>query len=340
MIQSKHNNVELIIIEILLVNSFFVGEGYSRIFDISQTDAWISMILGTLLGIIIIYIFHILGKRINYNLKYLTNKHFLLKILLDIFLLILIIYPIIMIDSLVNSYYLTYTNPYLIIIPIVLLVLYLAIKGFRVISKTMTFIMPIIIITIVMGFIGLSTLVKIDNYLPTLIIPTKKILLGSLYFCIFSTSPLFLIIQEKADFKPKMVGYLLGCALVIILTGLVTGVLGNYFATLYSFPVYMAYKKINIFSFLQNLENILYMPSYIHAITLSSISLAKILELHQNKILPFLLCIVTIIFVNYVSTHYNAYLMLSKIIPYILASFITILIFTILILSNKKTRSI
>ena len=346
---SKSNKAQYIITEIFLTQSFFVGEGYSRIFEITGTDSWIAMVLGILIGILIIYCFHLVSKNTNYNLiRYLTSHKYLglvIAPLLLIYYTILFIYPILMIESLIHSYYLTYTNVFVIIIPFVLITFYTSLKGIKAIMKMTTFIFPILIPIMLFGYIGLGTLINSNNYLPLLTSTNHNIFTSALLFAIFSSSTFFLLSDYKASFNIKLAGYLIGSLLSICITTLITGVLGKFYMQLYSFPVYMAYKKINILSFLQNLENILYIPGYFHTITLCSISLNRIANLQKSstkKTIPIIICVLSIIIIGVdLGIDYSKYIWISKNIPYIMLIFIIILGPGLYIVSQiKKTRSI
>ncbi len=349
MTHSKITKVEFIILEFFLVHSFFIGNGFSRIFEISQNDTWISMILGTLLGIVILYIFHLIGKNVNNDLKTYLNNHKFVKLIFTpfifIYLFILVMIPVFSLEALVNSYYLTNTNAFLIIIPFVLLIFYMMIKGKLTIIKVFEFVIPFIFILNLIGTFGLTKNINFNNILPILNNDYKNILLGSLIFAILSNSFSFLTIDEKIDFKTKLIGYIIACINLIITSIVITTVLGRYFIKMYSFPEYMVIKKINLFSFLQNLENILFMPGYFYLLSISSLSLFKIKELQKdedNLTMPIFVCLaITIIIGSFYSNNYGITILTSKILPYILGINILILGPTLYIFTHKKkTKSI
>ena len=343
---TKPNKLEIIFLELFLTNSLFLGQGYARMFEITGKDSWISIIFGLIIGIFIIYIFHKMSIKTNHNIiKYIYNNTWLKIIyypILFLYYLFLFFYPLLLIEALVNSYYLTNTNAYLIIIPFALLSFYMAHKKENIINKYVSFISPIIIVFFLITIIFMSTTLNINYFLPILTTSKASIVYSSLIFAIYSTSPFFLIIDKQVSFKTKILGYIISSIIVLINTVLVTGSLGNYYLKLYSFPEYMAIKKINLFSFLQNLENILYLPSYFYIVTLSSLALTKIESLYQKKNNNnLIIVIISILLISLLfSKNYELYIYLSKIITYLLGSFILLLGPILYLFINKKTRSI
>lgn len=351
MTHSKITRNEIIILEIFLTHSLFVGNGFARIFEVSGSDTWISMLLGTLLGIAILYIFDLVFKNVGYNLKLYLARHKILKFFLYpimfIYFFILMAFPVLAVESLVNSYYLTNTSPFLIVIPFVILLLYMTVKGKLTIVKVFEFFMPFAIIFTLIGVIGLTKNINLDNFLPILNSSTQNIFLGSLIFAILTGAFNFLLIDENVDFKTKLIGYVLGCLDIILTSLVITGVLGKYFIKMYSFPEYMAIKKINLFSSLQNLENIIYMPGYFYLLSMSSLSLFKLKEMQKKEssiILPLLIsilciCLITILYSN----NYSLMILTSKYLTYVLGILMFILGPILYLLTKKrkrKTRSI
>ena len=346
MTHSKITKSEIIILEIFLTHSLFVGNGFARIFEVSGSDTWISMLLGMLLGIVILYIFDLVFKNVRYNLKLYLTQHKALKFFLYpiifIYFFILMAFPVLAVETLVNSYYLTNTSPFLIVIPFVILLFYMSIKGKITIVRVFEFFMPFAILFTLIGILGLTKNLNFDNFLPILNNSTQNIFMGSLTFAILTGAFNFLLIDENVDFKTKLIGYILGCLDIILTSLVITGVLGKYFIKMYSFPEYMAIKKINLFSSLQNLENIIYMPGYFYLLSLASLALFKIKEMQKKEssfILPLLvsilcICLITILYSN----NYSLIISTSKYLTYVLGILMFILGPVLYLLTKQRKK--
>ena len=52
MTQDKITKFEYFVIEFYIIQGFFVGEAFSKLYHYTNKDTWISIIFGTLLGIV------------------------------------------------------------------------------------------------------------------------------------------------------------------------------------------------------------------------------------------------------------------------------------------------
>ena len=96
-----------------LSRSSMFGIGFYLIFKETSKDSWISLLLGTLLGIIIIYIFSLIKKYINNKTIIDSLKNYPLgKLYIFIFILfnlLLITTTLVILPLFVNSFYLTHS---------------------------------------------------------------------------------------------------------------------------------------------------------------------------------------------------------------------------------------
>ena len=346
---NKITKNEFIVLQAFLTHTFFVTKGYSRIFELTHIDSVYSSLLGIILGILFIYIFHKLSNNIGHNLSSFLKQHKIIKILylpiIYLFYLICLLYPITSLSSLVNSYYLTNTNIYLIIVPFILLSFFLATKGFQNISKISELTYPFIIIITIIGLILLIPELNFKLYTPILTSKPNNIILSSLTFALFSSIPSFFLIDENYPFRNRLEGYLIGTIGITLLIFTITGILGKYFMSIYSFPEYMVLKRINLLSFIENVENIFYIPAYFYVFIMCSLSLFKINKFQKNKkynILSIISIIFTVLITGIIfNKNYNLIFLASKYIIIILGIFFLLLGPILCIISGKKkTRSI
>ena len=95
---NKLTNIQFIILEFFLTRSLFAGIGYSRMYQSSNKDTWLCMILGTLIGVFIIYIFHLNSKKIKNNLNNKKFINWLYKTATFLLYLLFIFTPILIIE--------------------------------------------------------------------------------------------------------------------------------------------------------------------------------------------------------------------------------------------------
>lgn len=255
---TKNQNMAM---SFFLTRALFLGGGMSSIFALSGKDAWISGILGIILGIGIIYLINLFGKDVNGSLKrYLAKNNLInisLKILFFLFYSLIIFIGILSITTLVSSYYLNYTPSLMICIPIVILLIYLTMKGTKVLGRVAQIIFPLcLFITITKIFLLMET-AKISYFLPLYTYPSSKIFIGSLIFAILSSSPFLLLIDEKVPLKQNIINYLIGSITGLFIIINITSVLGDTLLKMFSYPEYAILRKIEFFNFFENVENLI-----------------------------------------------------------------------------------
>ena len=114
------------------------GLGFFLIFQNSGKDAWISVLLGTILGIIILYLYNLIKKNLNNNSLTETLKSTKLGIFYNfifiIFYLYLMCIVLMLLPLFVNSFYLLTTPKLAINLPFIILAIYITFKGKEVIE--------------------------------------------------------------------------------------------------------------------------------------------------------------------------------------------------------------
>ena len=327
------NNKELRSISFFLSRSLFLGSATSTIFTLSNKDAWLSCILGILLGIVIIYLLNYFNKSIKGDLKkYLSKKNIINYLIKIIFLLIsitIILVSLISLTSLISTYFLPFTPPFIISITFIILIIYTIKKGIISFNRILIILFPICFFLIILKIILLTPEININYYLPIITNPISKILASSVIFSIISTIPFFLIIEELNNLKRDITNYLIGSITGSIIIFSLTGVLGNVLLTSLNNAEYAVLRNINFLDFVENIENIFAFTWLVEQYVLISSASFNIVKITNKKITYFILIILVLIYnlLIFNNIEHNIFIY----------SFISLSILTILLLLIKKT---
>ena len=115
-----------------IARSSMFGIGFFLIFQNAGKDTWISILLGTILGLIILYIYNIIKNHLqNDTLQNKLKQTLIGKIYIVIMLLFylyLTFITLMLLPLFVNSFYLTTTPKIIVNIPFLILAIYLSFK--------------------------------------------------------------------------------------------------------------------------------------------------------------------------------------------------------------------
>ena len=263
----KQDNILYNSSQFLISFSLFIGLGITRIINTAKTDTWISIILGTLIGLILNYLI----KRFNNKFKityYLSNSALLLL-------------GITVITKLVSSVYLDKTGNITVIIPLLLLIIYSGLKDRYSLSKVISILNIVYFLMFIFAFASLFPSINFDNFKPVGINSSISILLGSLEYALYSTIPFITLPEFKQKYNYKT--YLLSSLFLFIIFVLIIGNLDINLATTYRYPEYMIFKNIAILNFIENTHNILFFIWLINIYTLTSHTSLNIKEIRFNN---------------------------------------------------------
>lgn len=299
-----------------MTNSFFLASGYSLIFKTSGKDSWISMIIGTLIGLLLIYIFnkYIFNKKRNYILN--SHLNIIYKIPLFVFFIFIFFINILIVRIFATSFFLTKTSGLLITIPFVLLCYLNAKKGLNSIAKISEMLLPISIVLILLSMLAVLKDGSIDSFLPVLTTSRSKIMLSSIYFAIFTAIPQIVLFDVKIDGKLHMKAYILSSAISILIGTIIIFSLGPYLIKIYRFPEYMVLKQIKIFNFIEKIENLIGLIWFFDLFISASLCIYNIDKINKsNNILNIITLISTVIIIEFVSNHYEYATIIYKNLP-------------------------
>lgn len=264
----KINNLQFnSILIVIILQSFFGLTGL----NISSNDYWVSVLLGFLLGILIIalfiYIFSFkkelpIDKKIE--LLFGNKIGFLINIILIICYINISTILFYNLNTFINKEFLDKTPLYIIGFLFSLIIFYINTKGIETISRVSFLLLSLSFILIIISIISLFPSINIENFLPILNTKLNNIYMNSLPITM-NIIPIFMLLmipknniknQNKSN-KFIIISYILTLFIILSIIINIIGILGINLSKLYQYPEYIVLKRINIFNFINRIENIL-----------------------------------------------------------------------------------
>ncbi len=290
----------------LLPITMFFGIGLSNIVSKSEESFWLSILIGILFGTLILLIV---------NKIFMSNKRSILdnanKIEAIFYIFIAIIYIMLgisILNNLIVSIYLTEVNPFIISLPLILLIIYISYKGETIVARISVIILGLCLLLAFGIFLTLFSEIKLSNFMPFLNIPPLKIIGQGLRYGIISTAPLILLgcfgTDEIDNYKRYSIikSYLVSSLFILTIFVITVGIMGVEMTKLYRYPEYIVLKRISLFKFINNIENFMtffWILIYILFILMSGIFLKKSLQKITTKKWIFPLILTTLLFILY-----------------------------------------
>ena len=295
------------------MRALFMGIGIFKILSLSKEYTLISILIGTVLGVIFLYFYknHLNNKFINI----IVNSSLIL-----IGLMILI--------NMISSHYLNDTPKLIIGFPLLLLLLYVSNKKYKVLLRLSNILFVINICIFFISFLSLIPHIDFSSfyYTNTSFI---KVLLGSLYYMLLSITPT-LVVKNNDDLIRT---YLLSTLTLLFWFIITYSVLGSYLVDILRYPEYVILKNVKLGSGIENIENIISFMWMIDVIMLLINSVMNLKDCFKDiknvyLTISILFVIVSLFNINYVILNfiYNNILIIIS------------LLFLMCIISNKKTH--
>lgn len=357
----KISSGEMMAITIGLIATMFFGFINNRIFSISKNASLISVLIGIIIGIIPILMIMFISKKIDTNLfTFLKDKLKIFSYPIIIILTLLAIY-IIFIDSwivinFIISQFLTKDSHYFISILFSLIAALLVTKGLEITSRT-AFIIFIITMVIIIFFLGfLTPYLDIENFKPIIDTKSKNILQSAIICILSTTTPLIYNLNLKYKCKDKknfprkiIIGYLFAMIIMFTFTFFLIGVYGIDFTKILTYPTYALFKKVQIFGFIERIENIsaiIFITAYfigfsflLYIVKDNIKNMFKITKKTTTSIITYLISIIIPIISIYLFKTYEISYLIDYT-PYILSiNYIILIIIFIRCLFIKKSKT-
>ena len=270
--KEKITNIEIACVMFLCLFSCLLGIAPYTLVRISGIDSYISVIIGSVMGICLVLLFIYLfnfedDKNIFDKNLFVFGKVMgrFVNFLMVLFLIVISTTLLFNTGNFVISQYLTETPLVLVILIFGMTIFYTASKGIVSICKISFIYVIIIVCLFVMAIIGLLPEMEMDNLKPVLEFGMKRPLIGGVVYMLLFCSPIFgiLIIPKKKVLnsdKSKwfFIGSYLFVSIIIFMVAIVaSSCLGKYLLMMYQYPAYITLKKISIFGFIDRIENFL-----------------------------------------------------------------------------------
>lgn len=269
--QNKINSLQLSAILVMMMMASYLGAGVFSVIKASGVDAYLSVILGGIIGSVILIMFtYIFNYEPDLTLNQKIIKLFGKKIgavIISIILLIVFSMGMTAIFNLTNfitSQFLPETPLILIALVFAFLVILINTKGIEVISRTCLILIVINFFLYLVALIGLIPGFEFSNIKPFLEHGLKRPMMGTTYVIGFNILPIFLlliipknILVDKEKANKFLTGfYIFGIILMFFMMFLTLGNLGIYLSSIYQYPEYISLKNISILGFIDRIENI------------------------------------------------------------------------------------
>lgn len=320
-----------------VLNSFFLSSGYSLIFKITGKDSWISMIIGSLIGILIISIFNTLS--FNKKKKYILNSKIKVinKSIMIIFFTFILFMNLLIARVFATSFFLTKTPGVIITIPFILLAFKNAKKGLNSIAKIAEILVHISILLTILAILAVYKDGSFASFYPVLTTAKSKIIIASIYYAIFTTIPQLLLFDIKIDLKKHIQFYILASIINILIGFFTIFTLGPYLIKVFRFPEYMVLKQLKIFNFVEKIENLIGLIWFFDLFISASISIYSIDKLTKSNTINFLIMGIVIFLIEFVTTNYEFVTMIYKNL-HLMLTVIGILFFIVIFKELRKNK--
>ena len=306
---------EFNILNYLNSRALFMGIGLSKLLIQAHEYIWISLILGTIIGAILIHF-------VKFKMKKSLLNVVICSILFVIGLNILI--------NMISTMYLTEMPKLLVGIPIILLVMYILNKREVIIYRVANILFVLNIFLYVVAMLSLVSDFHLENFTYSNT-PIQNVIFSALEFALFSTLPTLITRDENTADISLVKTYIISAITMGTWFLLTYGILGANLVDIYRYPEYIILKKISIMNFLENIENIVsfvWLFDIIIFLLCNGNAIKKNVDTPRliNILLPILLLITA--FIN------RFYILILYIYKY--SSIILLILAILLFVANKK----
>lgn len=315
--------------------------------DYTNNDTWIAAILGSLLGLMFCFLVKkILDKKGKKSLTQLLKELKFIGIIIRIFLTLMAIMMLIVLlftlQTFAKSFFLTKSNTFFVLIPIVILITYLGFKGYNLLSYILEFFLPIAGVFTILSLASLLFKADLTNLKPFFSHNNLDMIKSIIVYFSFSASPLIFLLDLEFENNSIVNSYIISSVISIVAIIVISTVLGHILSKVYRFPEYMVLKEIKMFNFVEKVENF-FSTSWLldNFVTLSFLLcfLKRILPKKNNNYLYLLIIVIVFYITIYVfGNSYINDLYLYYYAPYIFGAISLICIIPLFIYSIKKTK--
>jgi len=277
----------------ILILFNYIGTTSDTIIPLAKQDAWLSIIITFIIGIIPLFIFlKIMDYEPDLSIieknKKIFGKFFgnVINILLSLFFIFLVSFSFHNTTIFLSSQYLHRTPTLFIALCTSVPIIYLLSKDFSVILKTLFILALIGIILYLLGFFSLIFQIRTESFKPFLEYGITNPFIGGIKSVTYNILPLFLITLipknkiEKAHnlCKTVIITYTI-CFIVMFLIVFITiGVFGPKLSALYQYSAFQLLKNITVFGSINRIESTISIRWILYIIGFIVLALYFVLE--------------------------------------------------------------
>lgn len=288
MSKEKIDSIEFSSLIPFVAATSIMGSGFAYLYHNAGKSSIISMFFGLLLSMFFVFlifkVFNVLPEdTLNEKIKKIFPKH------LYYVIIIVIIFSLLSLSSLsffnMVSFFSTQFSSNLsrlsIAVVLSLFVFYAASKNVETISRFSGITIFICLAFFLFNFVSLASDININNILPITNNNWSDIIKSSLVFAVLFSGPSFLLLViPKANIvdvsklkKNLIISYVATGIMFLLINLVVLGLLGIDTAKLYTYPIYIVLKKINMLQFANSIENITVLIWFFFLMVSSSLSI-------------------------------------------------------------------
>lgn len=268
----KINSLQIVTILIMLVCAPLTGMNLTYIFKHSGTDAYLCPLIAAIMGIPLLFIFKYIFNykpelTLGEKVIHVFGKSFgtIINILLVLFTLFFSITLYFNLSDLIVSQFLPETPLKLIAIVFGIAIIYINIKGIETMSRVTLMLFILTLILFITSIFGLVPTFEVSKLKPFLEFGIEGPIKGAFHILCVNFFPIFLLLtipkKQITDgdkfMKWLTAGYIFSSIFMFLIIISIISNMGIDLAKFYQYPEYIVLKRINLFGFLDRIENIL-----------------------------------------------------------------------------------
>lgn len=356
------SSIQLSSILLLMIIASFSGIGIFSIVKASGIDAYLSIPIAGVVGIsyILVY-FYIAGYEPDLQFGEKTKKifgkkiGFIVNLIIALLILTLGINVMFNLTNFIVSQFLPETPNYIVGILFAVIAIYANIKGIETIARTSFILMILMAFLYFITVIGLMPGFDKSNLMPFLEHGMGRPFHGAYYILTLNLASIFnlLVIPKNQLYDSKnlkkciSIFYSISIVALFIIVFLTLGNLGIHLASIYQYPEYIVLKRLQMFDFIDRIENILtvqFIFSMFVSLCFGIYSVSNIIKPHNKSKLLIIFLTILILVISLTAfnnnTIFNNYT--YNVVPYIRIIFVVSMLLLALIIFikrrvNKKT---
>lgn len=298
--------------------AMFSGIGIHNIIKVSKVDAYISVIISYLIGIVVLGLFlYIFNYRkdlsLDLKIKYLFGKYFGFVINYLIIFLVMVIGVVLLynISNFAISQFLSDTPMVVFMILFGIVLIYNVKLGIKNISRVSIVFFAIVCLLTIISTTGAMVDFELSNLKPVLENGVGGSVKGGFIMTMTNVIPIFTLLsipRNNIDSKKKInknvfIFYTIAYIFAFVAIVLTLGSLGIYLCELYQYPEYTVLKKISLFNFIDRIENFIYIKWIFNSVICLSLIIYYVSSSVHKKsksLLPTILMIILVLGATFV----------------------------------------